>query len=287
MKRRFKKAIDTIFKVLKRPEMTVLPGQLAYFFVLSIVPMITIILYIASFFSISAHEINTYFDLNLSKDILNLITPIISTEGLTLGIIIIIVVGIYLSSNGTDSIIVAANNIYGIENPTFLNRRIKAIIMVFIIMLLFLFMLLVPVLGNYILDLIQKITGYNEIYNILSFLKTPFSWLVIYIFIKLLYTLAPDKKISSAHVTTGAVFTSLGWIIATSIYLYYVNHFANYSLLFSSLSNIAILMIWIYILAYIFVIGMGINYLEEPNAIERTQKIEAEKLAKKNQHKKS
>jgi len=253
---------------------------------LSLVPMLTLIIYFTSLFSLTLTDISDYFNINFSPEIIELITPIVEIEGINIGLIIVIIIGIYLSSNGMSSVIVTANNIYGIKQPPFLTRKIKSTIMVLIVMLLFLFMLLVPLLGNFILDVIQKITGYNEIYGVLNILKTPFSWFIIFLFIKILYTIAPDKKIPSAFVNTGAIFTSLGWIIATSIYLYYVGHFANYNLFYSGLSNIAILMIWIYILAYIFVIGIGINYVEEPNLIERIEKLEAEKSAKKNQNKK-
>jgi len=284
--KKFKKAFNTLRQVLKNPGMTVLPGQLAFFFVLSLVPMLTLIIYFTSLFSLTLTDISDYFNINFSPEIIELITPIVEIEGINIGLIIVIIIGIYLSSNGMSSVIVTANNIYGIKQPPFLTRKIKSTIMVLIVMLLFLFMLLVPLLGNFILDVIQKITGYNEIYGVLNILKTPFSWFIIFLFIKILYTIAPDKKIPSAFVNTGAIFTSLGWIIATSIYLYYVGHFANYNLFYSGLSNIAILMIWIYILAYIFVIGIGINYVEEPNLIERIEKLEAEKSAKKNQNKK-
>ena len=59
--------------------------------------------------------------------------------------------------------------------------------------------------------------------------------------------------------TRGAVFTALGWILVTAIYSYYVSHFANYDIFYGSLSNLIIMMIWIYILAYILVIGIAIN----------------------------
>ena len=59
--------------------------------------------------------------------------------------------------------------------------------------------------------------------------------------------------------TRGAVFTSLGWILVTAIYSYYVNHFANYDIFYGGLSNLIIMMMWIYIIAYIFVIGIAIN----------------------------
>ena len=59
--------------------------------------------------------------------------------------------------------------------------------------------------------------------------------------------------------TRGAVFTALGWILVTAIYSYYVSHFSNYDLFYGSLSNLIVMMIWIYILAYTFVVGIAIN----------------------------
>lgn len=285
MKKRFKRFLTNVWEILNRPEMTVLPGQLAFFFILSLVPTITIIFYIASLLNISLSDISTYLNLAIDPMISDLLTPTIDTSTTHFAMIVLIIVGIYLSSNGMNSVIISANNIYGIEQSSFITRRIKAIIMVFIVILLFLFIWLVPIFGNFLLSLIERVTGYSEIYNILSFVRTPFSWFVIFLFIKTLYTLAPDKQIPSAHVNIGAIFASVGWIIATEIYLYYVGHFAHYSLYYSGLSNIAILMIWIYILASIFVIGMGINFKEEPYEIERTQKLEQLRLAKKIQHK--
>ena len=86
--------------------------------------------------------------------------------------------------------------------------------------------------------------------------------------IKLLYTMAPDKHIASKYVNKGAVFTTVGWLIVTAVYSYYANNVANYNLFYGGLSGLVILMMWIYIIAYIFVIGIAINtndyhYLEE------------------------
>ncbi len=285
MWKRFKRLISNSIEILKRPDMQILPGQLAFFFILSLVPTITLLFYFASFLNISITDITSYLGVSLSGDILTLLTPAIEDTSLTFGLIILICVDIFIASNGTSSIIVTANSIYGIEPQNFIKRKIKAIIMIFVIILLFLFILLVPIFGNFLFSLLEQSTGSLGVKDFLSFLKIPFSWFTIFFFIKLLYTLAPDKDIPSSYVNIGALFTSIGWVIATEVYLYYVGHFAHYGLYYSGLSNIAILMIWMYILAFIFVIGMGINYKEEPYEIERTQKIEEIKAAKRNQNK--
>ena len=43
------------------------------------------------------------------------------------------------------------------------------------------------------------------------------------------------------------------------VYSYYANNIANYGVFYGSLSNLIVLMIWIYILSYILVIGIAIN----------------------------
>ena len=269
MKKQFSTFIKNLIDILKRPEMSVLPGQLAYFFILSLVPAATIIGYLASIFNLKTSDISAYFNITISPAITDMLKPVINSSGISFGLICIVIFGIYLVSNGTNSVIIAANNIYGIEQKPFVVRRIKAILMVFIIILLFLFILTVPLLGTFLLSLIEKATGYSEIYNLMNILKMPFSWFVIFIFIKMLYTLAPDKHIASNKVNRGALFASLLWIISTEAYLFYVTNYAKYGVLYSGLSNIAVLMIWMYILSTIFVIGLAINYKEEDNYQEK------------------
>lgn len=285
MKKRFKRFLKNLWEILNRPEMAVLPGQLAFFFILSLVPAITIISYLASLLHISLDDLAAYFNLSLNSSLIKTLTPVLSDKGITFGILALIIVGIYIISNGTNSIIITADNIYDITPKPFVQRRIKALLMVVILILLFIFIAVVPVFGNFLLSLIERVTGYSEVYNIINFFKVPVSWLVIFMFIKILYTIAPDKYVPSRHVNVGAIFTSVGWIIATEVFLYYAGHFGNYSLYYSGLANVAILMIWMYILSTIFVIGLAINYKEEPYEIEKTRELEELRLAKKNHNK--
>ena len=136
-----------------------------------------------------------------------------------------------------------------------------------IIVILVLFILIAPLLGNSIINLLHyfnlDVETTKMVISILNFLKGPFSWVFIFLFIKIIYTMAPDKKIPSRNVTGGAIFTTFGWVVITDIYSYYISHYANYSVFYGSLANIIILMLWVYFLAYIFVIGMAMNYCRE------------------------
>lgn len=52
-------------------------------------------------------------------------------------------------------------------------------------------------------------------------------------------------------------------------------HLANYSKFYGNLSNLIILMIWIYWMSYIFVLGMTINNYKLNEELEKTSKIKS------------
>lgn len=280
MKKREKRSFFKRFwNAFWRPEMLILPGQIAYFLFLSVVPTLTLISYACSYLNLSNDLFQNLFSHVLSSDIAELVTPIITSTKITPTFFISLGIGYFIASNGMSSIIVASNTIYGIKDSGFFRRRLKAIAMELVIVLLFIFIILVPLFGSSIISILRYFNLDSEttsiISNIFNLMDGPLSWLIIFIFIKLLYTMAPDCKIPSRSVNGGAIFTTIAWIIVTAIYSYYISHFANYSLFYGALANIVILMIWVYILSYTLVIGMAMNYHE---SLEKTGVIEITKL---------
>lgn len=287
MAKKAKRFFKNFWTAFWRPEMLILPGQLAFFFILSIVPILTLIGYGASYLNLPMDFINTFLTKAFSDSIASLITPILTNNQFSLSFLITLLIGYFIASNGAASIIVTSNTIYGIKDKGFLNRRIKAMIMTLFIVFLFLFILIIPLFGQRIIELLkfvnfnQKLTNQTEF--IINILNGPLSWLIIFFFIKVLYTMAPDKKISSRNVNMGAIFTSVGWIISTTIYSYYITNVAHYDKFYGGLSNLVILLLWFYLLAYIFVIGMAINNREDQEKLAETSRVQVinkEELAK-------
>lgn len=275
-----KNKLKTFFKNFKnalfKPEMLVLPGQLAFFFILSLVPTITFIGIGAKLFNLSTDVIYNFISSAFNKSIAGILT-VNPSHALGMKYIITIILGYYFASNGAASIIVTSNAIYGIENTSFIKRRIKALLMTVIIILLFIFMIIVPVLGSKITEMIayvnmnQSVT--TKILHVFNFLKGPITWFIMFIFIKMIYTMAPDKKTESRHVNKGAIFTTIGWVLATNIYSYYIGHYAKYDVFYGGLANIIVLMLWFLILAYILTIGIAMNHHTEEVELEKTSKI--------------
>lgn len=258
---------QSLRKVLKLPVMQVLPGSLAFYFVLSIIPIVSLVGFLGSFFSLSVDSFIIFIKNSFPPATSNLIMPIITGKGLDLGVLIFIFSAFLLASNGTYIIIVISNLLYNVKENNFLKTRIKAILLAFIIVILLGFIFIVPAFGSSILTAITNSYWFKpfslEILLIYRILEIPLSFLFIYIIIKLIYTIAPAKQIKSKNATYGALFTSISWMIITKVYSYYVTVFAQYDIFYGSIANLIILLIWIYLLSFIFIVGLALNAIKE------------------------
>lgn len=263
MARRVLTLLDRIKKNIALPEMKILPGQLAFFFVLTLVPIIALTLSIVSNLHIPTNVINTMVENQLPIAIVEFVKYLSSSEGAHINTIIFFVSALILASNGTYSMIIASNQIYKVKNKGFIYDRIKAIFMLFILMFLLIFIILVPVFGDIIVKWVTSVVNNVDINNyinsIYQIINLPLSWFFIFFSIKLLYTMAPDYRLPSKNVNYGAIFTSFTWMVFTKLYSLYINTFGGYTTVYGSISGLIVLMWWIYFLSYLFVMGMALN----------------------------
>ena len=152
-----KSKIKVLMDIIKKPEMRILPANLAFFLVLSVIPIITLIGVIASSFSISVDSVVSFMNDTFPKEVSNLLIPYIAGEGFDLNVGIFMLTGFVLASDGPHSIIIASNTLYHIDNSDYIKRRIKAFFLTIILVLLFIFIVVVLAFGNSILKAILDI----------------------------------------------------------------------------------------------------------------------------------
>ena len=276
MKKRIKKlnAKENFKRIFNTEELRILPGSIAFSLVMAIVPTLLLGILVCSKCHISIPGIIDLLDEIIPKDVASLLHPIVSTGIKNVDISIwYILLGLLLASNGTDAIILASNTLYHVDNENYVARRVKALLMIIIVGFVFAFLLIVVAFGNNILKFILSLSALqnvkDDIYSLFLLLKWPVAILIMAILVKVIYTLAPNKKIPSKYVNKGVLFTTVGWVITTVIYSFYTNNIAHYDLFYGSLSNLIVLMLWIYVISYILVVGIAINAnayeLEEEN----------------------
>jgi membrane protein len=81
----------------------------------------------------------------------------------------------------------------------------------------------------------------------------------------IIYKFVPGHKQKIINQIPGAVIATLGWFIISTIFSVYLNAFKGFSVMYGSLTTIALAMMWIYFCMYIILIGALINNFSARN----------------------
>lgn len=280
-----KAKINYILDLLYSKELGILPAGLAFSFVLALIPMISLTFYLVTTINVSADFIMEFIERTFPSGVVSLVQPVF-IENLSISSLITLLLGLIVTVNGFSAIIIASNTIYEIDNAPIFVRLVKSIVLSIILIVLISFMVVVPLLGNSIINLLSLLGNFiseNEfLVRVIYFiLRVPVALFVVFILVKLIYIIAPDQHIPSSSTTPGTLFTTISWVLLTIGFSFYINNIARYDLVYGNLANLVIIMLWFYFLAYILVIGMIINKKLVNNSIDKTNTIKLEEIRKK------
>lgn len=255
--------LDLWFRV-NEDDVSGLASQLAYFFLLSLFPLLIVIVTLLPYLPISEvdllgvirdfapEETMMLIESNLREIMANHNGKLLSFG----------VIGtIWSASNGINAVVRAFNKAYDVkESRSFLKARGMAILFTFAMIFIFILALLLPVFGKEIgLFLFSEFGLSTEFLAIWNTLRWLVSSIILFIVFTVLYWMAPNKKIKCMSVIRGAIFTTIGWIVTSLAFSYYVGNFGNYSATYGSIGAIIVLMIWLYLSGFIIILGGEIN----------------------------
>ncbi|AYF53424.1 YihY/virulence factor BrkB family protein [Clostridium botulinum C] len=261
-----KKTIFQLFYNLKKDEIFALASQLSYSLLLSFFPFLIFLFTIASYSSIQSDRI--LFTLkNIIPEsaytlVYSIINEVLQSRNANL-LSFSFIITIWIASNGFKAVIRALNKAYGEkEERSFIKLQFMAIITTIILTFLIIFSLFILVLGNLIG---YKIMTFFSLPDNLFFIWNVFRYFLMLIFMILIfaviYKLTPCRKLTFGEVLPGSIFATIGWIIVSIGFSFYVDNFANYSRLYGSIGAVIILMIWLFLTSIIILIGGEINAL--------------------------
>ncbi len=79
----------------------------------------------------------------------------------------------------------------------------------------------------------------------------------------LIYKIVPNKRIHSMIALKATFVASILWEVAKQLFGWYILHLGRFSMLYGSLSTLAIFLLWIYYISAIFLFGAEIASLLE------------------------
>lgn len=252
-----------LWKKFREDDYFGIAAQLAYFFLLSLFPLLIFLVTLFPYLPITQDDLLSLIRDFAPSGTMELIETNLTQMSQKNGALLSfgIIGTIWSASNGINAIIKALNRAYKVkEGRSFLKTRATAILLTFAMILVIVVALILPVFGKQIgvflfsiFELSEEfITGWNALRWLVS------SVIIFVIFIGL-YWLAPNKKLSCRSAVPGAVFATVGWILTSYAFSFYVSNFGDYSATYGSIGAIIVLMIWFYISGIIIIIGGEVN----------------------------
>lgn len=241
-----------------------LGAQLAYYLILSFFPFLLFLLTIVGFSRLNTAEIlvglSTILPISVYGLIETTVVEVVETQNAgLLGASLFLT--IWSASSGFRAVIKGLNKAYDIkEKRTFIKRAIVGIVFTLALVLVIMLTLAMLVFGEILGEQLLKIVPFKEviksIWNISRYLIVVSMMVLIFASI---YRYTPAKKVPWREVYSGAIVSTLGWIIVSLGFSYYINNIANYSRLYGSVGAVFILMTWLYITSIILILGAEIN----------------------------
>ncbi len=146
------------------------------------------------------------------------------------------------------------------DTRNFILKRIACIGYMLILILGLVLNLGLRVFGEHILARLMVYTpGLGRMFSSVMETKGLTLFLVFTVVFMLIYTFFPNKKLKFYLQLPGAMFTSLAWLVFSSLFSIYVNRVGQFSTLYGSLTMLILAMLWLYFCMYIVFIGAVIN----------------------------
>jgi membrane protein len=171
------------------------------------------------------------------------------------------VAAFYFASSGVEALRVALNRAYRVtESRSLYFRRAQSFGFVLIAALGMLAISFLLVLAPLVLSIANKYAPWIEPYfGTISFWRYLIAFVVLVFGLFAVHFWLPDGKRNWRIILPGIAVTLIAWFISAVLFASYLATFANYFSTYAGLASIMIALVFLYIVASIFIIGAELN----------------------------
>ncbi len=249
---------------IQEHEVTALAAQSTYYLVLSFFPFLIFIITVISYTPLLTEEIIYELEPFLPQEtfllVMDNVQKILETRSgalLSTGML----VTVFLASNGVAALVKGINKAYNsAERRPFWKVRGMAILLTLGLALLIILSLLLLVfgqlIGTYVFDMLGLPQLFRETWEAARIAVSLATMIIMFTFF---YKVSPQEKVTLRQSLPGAIFATIGWLVLSFGFSYYVNNFGNYSVTYGSIGAIIVLLIWLYLSSVVIILGGEIN----------------------------
>ena len=264
--------IKKLSKVVSSHRTGAYAAQAAYFFVLSLIPTILLLLTLVQYIPVLSQKdvlmaVGQVFPQSVEGLIISIVNQIYDQSGSVISVTIL--VALWSAGKGVLSVTSGLNEIYeNTETRNYLYLRIRASVYTVIFIAAIVLSLTLSVFGNSISIFVTRhVPMLTKIMDVIIRVRTLTSLVILTIFWDLVYKFLPNRpnnnKTTVRKQLPGAVFTSCCWLFVSFIFSVYLDIFRGFSSMYGKLTTIILIMLWLYVCMYVILLGGELNALFE------------------------
>ncbi len=246
-------------------------AQAAYFFVLSMIPIILLLLTMVQFTPLTKADVMEsvlkVFPTSVEGLIESIIDQVYSQSGTVIPVTIL--VALWSAGKGVLSVTSGLNCVYeSKETRNYVVIRFRSSLYTIIFLVAIILSLVLSVFGNSIvLMLNEHFPVLERLTDIIIETRTLATLAILTLFWDLVYKYLPNRrnlgKTTMKRQLPGALFTACGWLAISFVFSIYLNIFTGFSSMYGSMTTIILILLWLYMCMYVILLGGEVNALLE------------------------
>ena len=256
--------LAALLRRLRNMEIPAHAANAGYFIVLSVFPALVLILSLLRYTSLDAGDLLALLEGYLPSALMGgaeklIISTYAHTSSAMVGLSA--VGALWSASRGIYSLITGLNRIYDVqEDRGYLRTRLMGMAYTVAFLAVLLVTLVAGVFGEWLLALLPE-TGLGMLLSEVANMRFFLMLLLQTGLFTAMFMALPNRKNSFSESFPGAVLASVGWLVFSKGFSYYVEHFSGYSGIYGSVYAIALSMLWLYFCLSILFYGGALNRL--------------------------
>jgi membrane protein len=171
------------------------------------------------------------------------------------------IAALWAASSATKSVMKWMNRVYNVkEGRPFVRKQLVGLGLTLLGAAGFLVAVPVLVVGQVAGHEIAEALGLSGVWApIVAWARIPVVLVLLMAAMAVVYWLTPNANVPFKWITPGAVMFAFLWLAATIGFAVYVGNFGNYQATYGAIGGVVILMIWLYITAFVLLLGGKVN----------------------------
>jgi len=254
-------------KQLQRDNISAYASSAAFFFLMSIAPILLVVCSIITYTPITEEmltvTVTDILPMELDYVAVKFVNQMYDMAHAILPIAVI--VAIWSAGKGMMGVQMGLNRAHGvIETRNYILIRLQASFYTLITLVAILLTLIISIFTRNVSEYIGEIIP--PAYNITRFLSNYrflFGWLVLTVLFTFIYTFIPNVKVNLWYQIPGAALCAVGWQLYSFGLSLYMQYFGGFNM-YGSLSTLIVMMFWLYFSMTLLLLGANLNRYFRP-----------------------